>query len=118
MVPVYVGIGIGLLLLVLGVAVCVLALCKRKCHLIKSNLTDYGVMDNPNFDWKAEDERAGGCPSVNPRRSDGHGLSISVYPWRKEVEGLNWKDAKLSFSNPLYHYPPNHNEADSKTSDA
>ncbi|XP_014185803.1 MAM and LDL-receptor class A domain-containing protein 1 [Haplochromis burtoni] len=118
MVPVYVGIGIGLLLLVLGVAVCVLALRKRKCHVIKPNLTDYGVMDNPNFDWKAEDERAGGCPSVNPRRSDGHGLSISVYPWRKEVEGLNWKDAKLSFSNPMYPYPPNHNEADSKTSDA
>lgn len=26
------------------------------------------------------------CPRVHPGRSDGPGLSISVYPWRREVE--------------------------------
>ncbi|XP_075308407.1 MAM and LDL-receptor class A domain-containing protein 1 [Odontesthes bonariensis] len=100
-------VGIGLMLLVAGVAVCVLASCKKKCHFIKPNPMDYGVMDNPHFDWKAElsslDKSPGGCPSTNPKRTDGQGLSISVYPWRREVEQVsNRKDAKLSFSNPLY----------------
>lgn len=119
---VYVGIAIGLLLLVAGVAVCVLALYKKKCYFIKPDPMDYGVMDNPRSDWRAElpspDERAGRCPGVNLSRSDGRGLSISVYPWRREVEGSNWKDAKLSFSNPLYNYPPDANDADCKSSEA
>lgn len=33
-------------------------------------------------------------------------------------QGSNWSDAKLSFSNPLYHYPPNAEGADSRSSDA
>ncbi|XP_069015480.1 MAM and LDL-receptor class A domain-containing protein 1 [Embiotoca jacksoni] len=102
---VYVGIGIGLLLLVAGFAVCFLALYKKICLLIKPSPMDFGVMRNP--DWRAElpspDGRPGGCPGVNPRRSDGPGIAISVYPWRREVEqGSKWRDAKLSFSNPLY----------------
>lgn len=119
---VYVGIAIGLLLLVAGVAVCTLAFCKKKCFLIKPDSMDYGVMDNPAFDWRPElpslHERPGCCPGVNPSRSDGLGLSISVYPWRREVEGSSWKDAKLSFANPLYNYPPDANNADYKSSEA
>ncbi|XP_044196224.1 MAM and LDL-receptor class A domain-containing protein 1 isoform X2 [Thunnus albacares] len=104
---VYAGIGIGLLLLVAGIAVCILALCKKKCYLIKPDPMDYGVMDNAAFDWRAQlPSLDGSYPSVDPGRSDGGGLSISVYPWRKEVEGSTWRDAKLSFANPLYNYPP------------
>ncbi|XP_040921930.1 MAM and LDL-receptor class A domain-containing protein 1 [Toxotes jaculatrix] len=117
---VYVGIAIGLLLLLAGVAVCVLAVCKKKCHLIKPDPMDYGVMDSPAFDWRTElpslDKRPGGCPRVNPRGSDG--LSISVYPWRREVEGSTWKDANLSFANPLYNCPPDVNGTEHKSSEA
>ncbi|XP_074478784.1 MAM and LDL-receptor class A domain-containing protein 1 isoform X2 [Sebastes fasciatus] len=110
---VYVGIAIGLLLLVAGVAVCTLALYKEKCSLIKPNPMDYGVMDNPAFDWRAEPPCVPACPRVDPSRSDGRGLSISVYPWRKEVEqGAVWKDAKLSFVNPLYNYRSNANSSE------
>ncbi|XP_041670221.1 MAM and LDL-receptor class A domain-containing protein 1 [Cheilinus undulatus] len=120
---VYVGIGIGLLLLVAGVAVCVLALWAKKRHLIKHKLMDCGVMHNPAFDCGAESpslhERPCCCPSVNPGRSDSRGLSISVYPWRREVEQAStWKDAKLSFANPLYNYPPDANSADYRSSEA
>ncbi|XP_041817770.1 MAM and LDL-receptor class A domain-containing protein 1 [Chelmon rostratus] len=120
---VYVGIAIGLLLLVAGVAVCVLALCKKKCCSIRPDAMDYGVMDNPAFDWRAElpslHDRPGGCPRVNPRTGDVQGLSISVYPWKREVEqSSTWKDAKLSFANPLYNYPPDANSADCKSSEA
>ncbi|XP_044033161.1 MAM and LDL-receptor class A domain-containing protein 1 isoform X1 [Siniperca chuatsi] len=120
---VYVGIAIGLLLLVAGGAVCVLALYKKKCYLIKPHPMDYRVMDNPAFDWRAElpslHKRPGSCPRVNPSKSDGQGLSISVYPWRREVEqGLTWKDAKMSFPNPLYNYPPDANATDYKSSEA
>ncbi|XP_031706231.1 MAM and LDL-receptor class A domain-containing protein 1 isoform X1 [Anarrhichthys ocellatus] len=109
---VYVGIAIGLLLLVAGVAVCTLALYKEKCYLIKPN-----PMDNPAFDWRAEfpslHEGPGGCPRVDPSRSDGRGLSISVYPWRREVEQVSAsKDAKLSFTNPLYKYSPDANSSE------
>ncbi|XP_061569314.1 MAM and LDL-receptor class A domain-containing protein 1 isoform X2 [Cololabis saira] len=119
---VYTGIAIGLLLLLTGAAVGVLALCRKKCHFTKPKLMNYGVMDNPEFDWRAErpsmDDKQGGVPGVNSDRIDGRGLSISVYPWRKEVEGLNWKDAKRSFSNPLYNYPHGVNRADCGSSEA
>ncbi|KAM6908030.1 MAM and LDL-receptor class A domain-containing protein 1 isoform 1-T1 [Lycodopsis pacificus] len=109
---VYVGIAIGLLLLVAGVAVCTLALYKEKCYLIKPN-----PMDNPAFDWRAEcpsrHEGPGGRPRVDPSRSDGRGLSISVYPWRREAEQVSAsKDAKLSFTNPLYKYSPDANSSE------
>ncbi|XP_071341063.1 MAM and LDL-receptor class A domain-containing protein 1 isoform X4 [Trachinotus anak] len=119
---VYVGIAIGLLLLVAGVAVCVLAACKKKCCLIKRDLMDYGVMDDPGFDCRAElsslDDGPCGCARGNPRRSDSPGLSISVYPWKREVEGSTWKDANLSFANPLYNYSPDANGAALKSSEA
>ncbi|XP_056290660.1 MAM and LDL-receptor class A domain-containing protein 1 [Pseudoliparis swirei] len=114
---VYVGIAIGLLLLlVVGVAVCTLALYKEKCYLVKPNQMDYGVMDDPASGWRAEvpsqHEGPGGCPSVDPSRSDGRGLSISVYPWRREVETVSAsKAARLSFTNPLYHFSPDSSEA-------
>ncbi|KAM7390330.1 hypothetical protein PAMA_008482 [Pampus argenteus] len=116
LVAVYVGIGIGLLLLLAGVAVCILALYKERCYLTKPNPMDYGVMDNTAFDWRAKlpsiDEEPGSYLGVNPRRSDGGGLSISVYPWRREVEqGSTWKDARLSFANPLYNYRSDANGA-------
>ncbi|KAG7224989.1 hypothetical protein INR49_014906, partial [Caranx melampygus] len=112
---VYTGIAIGLLLLVAGVTVCVLASCRNKCCPVKHDLMDYGVMDNPGLDCRAElpslDERLCGCARLNPRRSDGPGLPISVYPWRREVEqGPTWKDANLSFPNPLYNYSPDAKE--------
>ncbi|XP_022622767.1 MAM and LDL-receptor class A domain-containing protein 1 [Seriola dumerili] len=115
---VYVGIAIGLLLLVAGVAVCVLASCRNKCCLIKPDPMDYGVMDNQGFDCRAELPRPGCCARVNPRRSDGPGLFISVYPWRREVEGSTWKDANLSFANPLYNYSPDVSGAEHKSSEA
>lgn len=119
---VYVGIAIGLLLLVAGVAVCLLALCKQRCLSIKPNTMDHGEMDNPAFDWRAElpslREGPVGCARHKPEGSDVPGLSISVYPWRKEVEqGSTWKDAKLSFANPLYNYPPGDNGADCRSSE-
>nr|XP_046227551.1 MAM and LDL-receptor class A domain-containing protein 1 [Scatophagus argus] len=120
---VYVGIAIGLLLLVAGVAVCVLALCKKRCYSIKPSSMPYGVMDSPDCDWRAKlpspCERPCGCPRVNPGMSDGRGLSISVYPWTREVEqDSTWKDAKRSFANPLYNYSPDANRADCKSSQA
>ncbi|XP_035475409.1 MAM and LDL-receptor class A domain-containing protein 1 isoform X3 [Scophthalmus maximus] len=119
---VYVGITIGLLLLVAGVAVCVLASYKEKCYLIKTDQMDYGVTDEPAFHWRAElpslDERPCVFPRVNPGKSDGRGLSISVYPWWREVEGSTWKGANLSFTNPLYNYPPEANGTEHKSSEA
>ncbi|MED6252691.1 hypothetical protein ATANTOWER_015413, partial [Ataeniobius toweri] len=120
--PVYAGIGIGLVLLLAGVAVCFLALCKNKCGFIKADPMKYGMMDNPSFDWRAElpseDKSPGGRPSINPKGSDGPGFFISVYPWRREVEqGSNWKDAKQSFSNPLYNYPSDTNGAVNRNSE-
>ncbi|TNN57956.1 MAM and LDL-receptor class A domain-containing protein 1 [Liparis tanakae] len=108
---VYVGIAIGLLLLVVGVAVCTLALYKEKCYLVKPNQMDYGVMDDPAHGCRAEVpshyEGPGGCPRVDPSRSAGRGLSISVYPWRREVETVSAsKASRLSFTNPLYHFSP------------
>ncbi|KAM3593244.1 uncharacterized protein V6R79_008413 [Siganus canaliculatus] len=117
---VYVGIGIGLLLFAAGVAVCILALCRKKCHLIKPTLMDYGVMNDSVLDWRAKLLFLHKKTSAkgHPQSSDGGGLSISVYPWRKEMEGSTWKDAKLSFANPLYKYPPDARSADSKSSEA
>ncbi|XP_037829280.1 MAM and LDL-receptor class A domain-containing protein 1 isoform X2 [Kryptolebias marmoratus] len=119
---VYAGIGIGLLLLAAGVTVCFLALCRKKSNFIKSDPMKYGVMDDPDSDWGAElpavDHRTAGCPCVNPKISDVHGLSISVYPWRREQEGSNWREAKLSFFNPMYNYPPDAEGADNRSSDA
>ncbi|XP_067342984.1 MAM and LDL-receptor class A domain-containing protein 1 isoform X2 [Channa argus] len=119
---VYVGIAIGLLLLVAGISVCFLALYKKKCNFIRRDPMVYGVMDKPAFDWTAElpslDKKPGSCPSVNPRSCDGRGLSISVYPWRREVEGLTWRDDKLSFANPLYSYPHDGNCREHKSSEA
>ncbi|XP_060920427.1 MAM and LDL-receptor class A domain-containing protein 1 isoform X3 [Labrus mixtus] len=117
---VYVGIGIGLLLLAAGVAVCVLALyAKKKRHVIKLKLMDYGVMDDLANGCRAEHVRSCCCPRVDPSRSDGRGLSISVYPWGREVEQAStWRDAKLSFTNPLYNYPPDANSADYRGSEA
>ncbi|XP_037549869.1 MAM and LDL-receptor class A domain-containing protein 1 [Nematolebias whitei] len=119
---VYASIGIGLVLLSAGVAVCFLALCKKKSIFTKPDPMKYGVMDDPDAAWKAEfptaDQRKAGCPGINPKISDGHGLPISVYPWRRDQEGSNWKDDKLSFSNPLYNYPPGVEGADNRSSDA
>nr|XP_020516760.2 MAM and LDL-receptor class A domain-containing protein 1-like [Labrus bergylta] len=120
LVAVYVGVGIGLLLLAAGVAVCVLALyAKKKRHIIKHKLMDYGVMDDLANGCRAEPVRSCCCPRVDPSRSDGRGLSISVYPWGREVEQAStWRDAKLSFTNPLYNYPPDANSADYRGSEA
>ncbi|KAJ4920097.1 hypothetical protein JOQ06_027963 [Pogonophryne albipinna] len=105
LVSVYVGIGIGLLLLVAGFSVCTLVYLKKRCCPTKPK--NYGVMDNQSCDWRAElscHDRPGCCPGVNiPSRRDIRGLSISVYPWRKEVEQGS---SKLSFANPLYNHPP------------
>ncbi|XP_029935423.1 MAM and LDL-receptor class A domain-containing protein 1 [Myripristis murdjan] len=119
---VYAGIAIGLVLLVAGIAVCTLYLYTKKCNFIKRGPMDYGVMDDASSDRRAEipslDERASTCPGVNPGRSDAAGLPISVYPWRRDVESSPWKDSKLSFANPLYHYPPDANGADCHSSKA
>ncbi|KAM4605935.1 MAM and LDL-receptor class A domain-containing protein 1 [Polymixia lowei] len=114
---VYVVIAIGLPLLVAGIALCVLSLYTKKCYFLKPNLMDYGVMDNPTFDWRARLPTLKGS-SARPRRSDGPGLSISVYPWRRDVEGLAWRNAKLSFANPLYPYRPDVNGSDCNSSEA
>ncbi|XP_026219478.1 MAM and LDL-receptor class A domain-containing protein 1 [Anabas testudineus] len=118
-VAVYAGIAIGLLLLVIVVIICVLVLRRKKCYLIKPDLMDYGVMDNAACDCTAELPsvvgRPGSCPRVKPKRVDGRGLSISVYPWRREVEVLTWRDSKLSFANPMYNYTINGNVAERKS---
>ncbi|KAJ8419179.1 hypothetical protein AAFF_G00006780 [Aldrovandia affinis] len=95
---VYIGLGMGLVLLALAIGAAILAVFKRKHSATKSEEMDYGVMDNPIFDlfdYKAE------FPSIDK----GPGASISVYPWKSEIEGLGIGDSKLSFSNPLYQYP-------------
>nr|XP_054607469.1 MAM and LDL-receptor class A domain-containing protein 1 isoform X2 [Nothobranchius furzeri] len=110
---VYAGIGIGLLLLIAGISVCFLALCKKRCNFVDISPGKYGVMDNP--DWRAELPSAGRL-NANLKMSDDGEISISVYPWRREVE--NWNNAKLSFSNPLYNYLPDAKGADNKSSEA
>lgn len=118
---VYVGIGIGLLLLVAGVAVCVLASCKKRCYPSKPSTMNYGMMDDPAFDRRTEaatHERAAGAGYLNPISSDGWGLPISVYPWRREAENTAEKEHKLSFPNPLYSYPPDAGGADCTSSEA
>ncbi|KAG7488510.1 hypothetical protein MATL_G00034830 [Megalops atlanticus] len=94
----YAGLGVGLLFLVLGIVIAILMFFKWKPSCIRSDEMDRGVMDNPAFDfydWGAE------LPSIDK----GPRASISVYPWRNEVEGLDMRGAKLSFSNPLYQFP-------------
>ncbi|KAM8881350.1 MAM and LDL-receptor class A domain-containing protein 1 [Synchiropus picturatus] len=101
---VYAGIAIGLLLWTAGTAICILALCRKRCHMTKPGPKDPRVMDSPTLNWEAQlpslDKK---LSHVDTRRSDDPGLSISVYPWRRESERVSpWKDAELSFSNPLY----------------
>ncbi|XP_011487300.1 MAM and LDL-receptor class A domain-containing protein 1 [Oryzias latipes] len=119
---VYAGIAIGLLLLLAGVAVCVLAFCRKKCHTKKHDPMDYGVMNDPGFERRAElpsaDGRRTSCPGVNSKINFIPGLSISVYPWKQENEDWNWKDTRMSFSNPLYNYSLDVNGADRKSSEA
>ncbi|XP_061660532.1 MAM and LDL-receptor class A domain-containing protein 1 [Syngnathoides biaculeatus] len=100
---VYAGIAIGMLLLVAGVAVCVLALCSKRRRATKRCPTVYGMMDHPTFGWKSEF-----CRRTARRRNDGGGLSISVYPWRMEVDDPSWRDPRLSFANPLYNHDDDH----------
>ncbi|XP_051910036.1 MAM and LDL-receptor class A domain-containing protein 1 isoform X1 [Hippocampus zosterae] len=101
---VYAGIAIGLLLLLAGVGVCVLALCSKRCRGTKRSPTDYGLMDSPIFDWKAEFRRR-----VTKHSNRGGGLSISVYPWRRESEeSSSRRDARLSFANPMYNHQHHH----------
>ncbi|XP_061877595.1 MAM and LDL-receptor class A domain-containing protein 1 [Entelurus aequoreus] len=95
---VYAGIAIGMLLLGCGIAVCVLALCKKRCHVAKRDQTAYGMMNHPAFDWRAKLPKRGGRHAAK----EAGGLSISVYPWTREAESSTWRDAKLSFANPLY----------------
>ncbi|XP_034026413.1 MAM and LDL-receptor class A domain-containing protein 1 [Thalassophryne amazonica] len=116
---VYAGIAIGLVLLLAGVAVCVLALCRNKCSSRKPDLMDYGVMDNQACDCSAELPSLDETPGIDLSMSDFPRLSISVYPWRWEAEqGVTWRDAKLSFANPLYSYPTDGDGADCRYSEA
>ncbi|XP_029005062.1 MAM and LDL-receptor class A domain-containing protein 1 isoform X2 [Betta splendens] len=119
---VYVALVVGLLLLVLGAVLCFLVSRRTRCYLRKPDLMDYGVMDKPGGHWTAElpsvDEKLGGFLGANPRRSAGRGLSISVYPWRREVEVLTWRNAKLSFTNPMYNHPPAGDVAGPRSSEA
>ncbi|XP_036374066.1 MAM and LDL-receptor class A domain-containing protein 1 [Megalops cyprinoides] len=93
----YAVLGVGLLFLVLGIIIAILMFFKWKPSCISDEM-DRGVMDNPAFDfydWGAE------LPTIDK----GPRASISVYPWRNEAEGLDMRGAKLSFTNPLYHFP-------------
>lgn len=92
------------------------------------------------------DGRGTSCPGVNSKINFIPGLSISVYPWKQENEvkclksgfqplvcawesgpdincflsqqDWNWKDTRMSFSNPLYNYSLDVNGADRKSSEA
>ncbi|XP_062336134.1 MAM and LDL-receptor class A domain-containing protein 1 [Osmerus eperlanus] len=105
----YAGIAVGLVLLIAGITVSVVFLFLKKQSLIKHDLMDYGVMDNAAFNWRSEppslEVRPRASPASNPRMGEGPGLPISVYPWRRNVEGPGDRDARLSFPNPLYQYP-------------
>ncbi|CAL1597133.1 unnamed protein product [Knipowitschia caucasica] len=116
--PVYTGIGIGILLLVLGIAVCVFAVLKKKGFLIKPKLPDYGVMDGPACDWKAESPSLENSSVKSKMKSSGPGLSISVYPWKSEPENRSWDLSNLSFSNPLYKCPADANGPGCTSSEA
>ncbi|XP_077592649.1 MAM and LDL-receptor class A domain-containing protein 1 [Stigmatopora nigra] len=108
---VYAGITIGSLLLLIGVAVCVLALCSKCWRTIKRNPMGYGMMERPAFDWKAQFGHL-----ANKHRNNSKSLSISVYPWRKEVrQNSNQRGEGLSFANPLYNHQHqlSHNECHS-----
>lgn len=115
---VYTGIGIGLLLLTAGIAVCVLAVSKRKRCLIQSKSPEYGMMDNPAFNWRAKLPPLDEHSSSKPGRSSSQRLSISVYPWRREVEGSTWKVSNLSFANPLYNCTADANGPECRSSEA
>ncbi|KAL1006836.1 hypothetical protein UPYG_G00077810 [Umbra pygmaea] len=118
---VYAGVAIGLALLILGIA-CVLFVTLKRHSLDRPDLRDFVGMDNPAYNWRAElptlDLKPGTCPPLKPGKSDGSGLDISVYPWRREVKGAIQKDAKLSFPNPLYQYTSNANGTDGSSSEA
>ncbi|XP_056155204.1 MAM and LDL-receptor class A domain-containing protein 1 [Lampris incognitus] len=119
---VYVGISIGSVMLVAGIAVCILFLWIRRRSLKKLDTMKYKVTNGlpsdrgtrpPSLsDWPNT------CSRVDPAKSDGPGLSISVYPWRTDVEDSTWRDAKLSFANPLYQYSPDANGVDHNSSEA
>ncbi|XP_024910376.1 MAM and LDL-receptor class A domain-containing protein 1 isoform X3 [Cynoglossus semilaevis] len=117
---VYASITISLLLLLLliGLAVSIQALYNRKNRTEKSDYgtENYWVMDDHRAKSPSQDD----APTrvtlrVTPRRSQPRGLSISVYPWGKEVEASTWTSASLSFSNPLYNYPA---DGDDRSSEA
>ncbi|XP_035268745.1 MAM and LDL-receptor class A domain-containing protein 1 isoform X1 [Anguilla anguilla] len=105
----YIGLGAGLVFLVLGMVVAVFAVFRRKCSSAKSEEMNCGVMDNPVFDLF--DQRAG-FPSIEKVP----GTSISVYPWKTEMEGLDMRNSKLSFSNPLYQSHTGEEGLDSRSS--
>lgn len=115
---VYTGIGIGLVLLTAGVAVCILAALKNKGCLIKLKPLDYGVMDDHTTDWRAESPPLKKCSTKLGKKSDGHGLSISVYPWKSEPENPTWHNSSLSFANPLYNCPTDANGLSRSSSEA
>ncbi|XP_010901050.2 MAM and LDL-receptor class A domain-containing protein 1 isoform X1 [Esox lucius] len=118
---VYAGVAIGLALLILGAA-CFLNVFLKRRSWDRPDLRNFGVMDNSAFNWRAEfptlDVKPGTCPQLKPKKSDGPGLVISVYPWRSEVKDPDMRHAKLSFPNPLYQYPSTDNGADCSSSEA
>ncbi|KAM6977638.1 MAM and LDL-receptor class A domain-containing protein 1 [Aplochiton taeniatus] len=121
---VYAGVATGLVLVITVVSLGVLFMYLKRRRFLKPNLMNYGIMDNlafgrraevsgPNDQIKIMAKRPRVLPFVAPRRSDGPGLSISVYPWRKDVEAPMGRDANLSFPNPLYQCPLAAKEGDS-----
>lgn len=115
---VYTGIGIGLVLLTAGVAVCILAAFKKKCCFIKPKPLENSVMNDPAFDCEAEFLSLEKSNMKPKRKTSRQGLSISVYPWKSELENSTWHLSNLSFANPLYNCSADANGLDHTSSEA
>lgn len=103
---VYAGITGALILLAMAICVTLLFLLQRKRMAKDPGLIDNEELDNAAFACTAQPPLGVGAKAAQgrhpPPRAPGATPALSVYPWREELESPFHRDAKLSFSNPLY----------------
>ncbi|XP_057191697.1 MAM and LDL-receptor class A domain-containing protein 1 [Triplophysa rosa] len=98
-----VNIVLSVVLILLAFATGVTSFILIQRHLLRDpSLINNEELDRSGFDVHREVRHLYQYKSIKPRWSGHPRLNISVYPWKEEPKISTSKEAKLSFSNPLY----------------